>query len=275
LNGRYTVSQILRVLSITLFSLSLVTWYFIDSQGTNYDPNQYGLKIHPAIERVWQKVDGKPAAGDLSQAWGFGPEPISITTEYYRDSPTGIRHLYYYDKGRLDILNPSDDSNGQWFVTGAVLVTEMLSGDIQLGTFDYIHQPLSTLQIVGDYGQPDAVTFASLAPLSSVWDPWATQAGFDSSRIDPSKKHADKSGQTVTDWLLPNGAIVINGYAESDVTIGNYDTAIGHNVAAPFAVWASQQAFPSIYLLGLPITEPYWFETHIDGVPTLLLIQAF
>ena len=50
---------------------------------------------------------------------------------------------------------------------------------------------------------------------------------------------------------------------------------LGHNVASPFAGWAADLEIPALNLLGLPITEPYWIQTEIDGVPTLVLIQAF
>jgi hypothetical protein len=50
---------------------------------------------------------------------------------------------------------------------------------------------------------------------------------------------------------------------------------LGHNVASPFAGWAADLPIPALNLLGLPISEPYWIETQVDGQATMVLIQAF
>src|SRR5690606_13465206 len=123
----------------------------------------------PAVQSIWSQTDGPVAAGEIARTWIWGPNPIVSTTEYYRESPTGFRSTIYYDKGRLDILDASMSTDDPWYVSGALLSSELLSGEIQLGEQDFVRREPAEIAIVGDYEQPNPVTYASLSKLSSVW----------------------------------------------------------------------------------------------------------
>lgn len=234
--------------------------------------------LDPAIEAAWRLADGAVAAGSESRAWLFGPAPITLATETYRDSPTGRRALAYYDKGRLDILDPSEDPASEWYVTPALLVTEMLSGDIQFGEDVLVHRDPAAIPIVGDPGQANALTYATLAPLASVSKLVAVKTGtlgFTATDGATPNVAAPRIGATVTALLDARGTIRTEAVADSLVRIGRYDKVTGHNIAQPFVAWAEAQQPSALWLLGHPLTEPYWVDATVDGVQTRMLLQAF
>src|SRR5690606_27590137 len=97
------------------------------------------------------------------------------------------------------------------------------------------------------------VTYASLSKLSSVWsDPAVAEGEYEAPRFDA------RVGETLTDLLHPDGTVVPGGAQDLGVKVAQYDDTTGHNIAAPFLDWASAYPLEWAYLLGLPITEPYW-----------------
>ena len=237
-------------------------------------PEVEPVVVDPTIQAVWDITDGQIVSGEAKRAWAFGPEPIAAAYEYYPQSPTEFRKIVYYDKGRLDLVNPQAPTGSIWMVSGALLTTEMFSGRIQLGEAEFVVREPADIPLVGDFEQPDPVTYATLARHSSVQPVAIAQS---SGRVDDQTEHRRLSqiGKQVTELLLADGAIVPDAVTDYDVTIAGYDELLGHNVASPFVDWAIDLNVPALNMLGLPITEPYWIETEIDGDPTLVLIQAF
>lgn len=234
--------------------------------------------VDPAIEAVWRQADGAVADGAVARAWLFGPQPVAIATEGYRDSPTGRRVMVYYDKGRLEILDPSKDPADPWYVSGALLVAEMLSGDIQFGEDVLVHRDPAAIPIVGDPGQPDAPTYATLAPLASVARTVAPKIG----ALGPTPVGGTaanvaepKVGRPITALLTPRGTVRLDAVSGAAARFGKYDPVTGHNIAAPFVTWAAAQPLDPLWLLGRPLTEPYWVDTTLDGAPARVLLQAF
>lgn len=241
-------------------------------------PEPEPVIVDPSIQAVWDITDGKIASGEVQRAWAFGPEPIAAAYEYYPQSPTNFRKIVYYDKGRLDLINPQAPPGSIWMVTGALLTTEMITGQIQLGENEFVDREPAEIPLVGDLEQPDPVTYATLTPLASVRpvedDAQLAAAGADEEQEEPAR-HLNQVGSPVTSLLTPSGEVIPDAVTDHDVTIVEYEELLGHNVASPFAGWATDLPIPALNLLGLPITEPYWIETQVDGVPTLVLIQAF
>lgn len=270
--------------------VSIIPFIFIASlalptiaQETSDDKNQpqpEPVIVDPSIQAVWDITDGQIASGAVQRAWAFGPEPIAAAYEYYPQSPTNFRKVVYYDKGRLDLINPQAPPGSIWMVSGALLTTEMITGQIQLGETEFVDREPADIPLVGDLEQPNPVTYATLAPHASVRpvddDAQVAVADPDSPpEPDEPVRHLNQVGAPVTALLTASGEIIPDSVTDHDVTIVEYEELLGHNVASPFAGWATDLPIPALNLLGLPITEPYWIETQVDSVPTMVLIQAF
>ncbi len=233
--------------------------------------------VDPSIQAVWEMTDGLIASGETNRAWAFGPEPIAAAYEYYPQSPTGYRKIVYYDKGRLDLVDPQAPSGSIWMVSGALLTVELLNGQIQLGQSEFVNREPATIPLVGDFEQANPVTYATLAPFASIepFDPEPEQADELRAPRRSSEGRLQQIGKEVTELLTADGRIIPGEVIGQGIDIGAYDEILGHNVASPFTDWASGPGVPALNILGLPITEPYWISTEVDGVPTLVLIQAF
>lgn len=280
----------------SLFMLLTATAFAIPSMAqeepTDEESQVAPVIVDPTIQAVWEMTDGQIANGSVQRAWAYGPEPIAAAYEYYPQSPTKFRKLVYYDKGRLDLVNPQSPLGSIWMVSGALLTTELLSGYVQLGEDEFVQREPADIPLVGDLEQPYPVTYATLARHASV-DIVPAPAPEPESLDEPdlnelnlneldreasretSHRHLEQLGKHVTELLAPDGTILPGEITDHDVTIVEYDELLGHNVASPFAGWAQGLEIPALNLLGLPITEPYWIQTEIDGVPQLVLIQAF
>src|SRR5690606_5036406 len=88
-------------------------------------------------------------------------------------------------------------------------------------------------------------------------------------------RYTSRVGQAVTDLLLPDGTVIADGAAARGVTISSYEEITGHNIAGPFLEWAANYPLPWAYLLGLPITEPYWVKAQVGGEDRMALVQVF
>lgn len=269
MKGFYTSRRLLLALAAIALIAAPLTIPATAQQQDDSESSSNQLQIDPSIQGVWDKTDGPIARGEVSGAWIWGPEPLAASIEYYPESPTDYREMVYYDKGRLDLLNPELPPGSTWLVSGALLISEMLSGRVQLAETKFVRRELpDDIQLVGDFKQDNPVTYATLAPLSSVWAPEG-ESDYEPPRFQ------NRTGETVTQMLTPDGEVIPNAVPESGVTVASYDETLAHNIAAPFAEWASEQTLPETYLLGLPITEPYWVEAPVAGEQTRVLIQAF
>ena len=68
---------------------------------------------------------------EVARGWLWGPAALARTAEWSPGSPGNVRAAVYFDKARLEITDP-DASPSPWFVTGGLLITELLSGELQL-----------------------------------------------------------------------------------------------------------------------------------------------
>lgn len=259
------------VLGLVLAMLLVAAWPVLAEETTLQQTSPApGSSIDPAVQSIWNRTDGPVANHEIARTWIWGPSPIVSTTEYYENSPTGFRTNIYFDKGRLDILDPTMSRDNLWYVSGALLSSELLSGRVQLGENTFVQREPAEIAIVGDYRQSNPVTYASLSKLSSVWtDPSVTDGSYSPPR------YTSRVGQAVTDLLLPDGTVIADGAAARGVTISSYEEITGHNIAGPFLEWAANYPLPWAYLLGLPITEPYWVKAQVGGEDRMALVQVF
>ena len=215
------------------------------------------------ISQLWARTDGS-MTGNQQRGWLWGPTMLSTGWEPYREAPGGARQVFYFDKGRLEITDPSADPNAAWYVTAGLIVREMLSGQIQIGDNTFVPTHAATLPVTGDLADNDrSPSYATLGRLASV-----------GGNIE-ANRHDGRVGQPVTALLSADGTVSEAAMPESGVVIGAYDAALGHNVPAIFQSWIDAQSMTSEYVVGRPLTEPYWVDTVVDGQARRVLVQAF
>lgn len=274
MSGRFAAENLLRISALVFLSLSLVTWMFMDGLGQSAGGGPDYHVVDPVVDQIWEMADGPIARNEANRAWTWGPEPISVTTEYYADSPTGARTMVYFDKGRLDVLNPERAPTDPWYTAGGLLVSEMLAGQVQLGANTFAERATPEIPVAGDINQGNAVTYAVLARYASASPNQAQpSAGVlsaaDEGVVEPA---VDKP---VTTKLNADGTLALNAASDPAAVIGEYDPVTRHNIVEPFLDWGRAQPQTTLYLLGHPLSEPYWIETAVGGTPKLMLIQAF
>lgn len=264
LNRSSLRSQTARLVALILIAVTTLTSVILVGQGSTPRSTYFERDLDPAVLAVWERTDSPAVLAANPRAWVWGSEPLAMTTEHYPESPTGLRELVYYDKGRLDIVDPTGDPASPWYASGALLVTELLSGRVQLGAERFVERDAPAIPLAGDVDQPNAVTYATLASYSSVYS--------DNVNL---RRTRPAVGNQLTALLQPDGKVNRSGAPESAVTVARYDAALGHNVAAPFVEWVAAQPYPELYLLGHALTEPYWVDTLLNGQPRRVLVQAF
>ncbi len=229
---------------------------------------------NPAFRATWNRTDGPVAAG-TNRPYVWGKEPFATKTERYENSPQQSRLVQYFDKGRMEITYPDGDTNNTWYVSSGLLVRDLAAGLVQIG--DNLVQSFEPAEIpvVGDETQPLATT-----PFYSDF------------RSDAFSSRANRSrvGQTLTTTLRRGGRTGLrSSSAQPKVTVGYYEQASHHNIAEPF--WTFMNAsgpvnnpagqtvtgpvFEWQYILGYPLSEPYWTTASFGGKTQEVLIQLF
>jgi hypothetical protein len=182
-------------------------------------------------------------------------------------NPSGARQLAWFDKGRLDIADPSADPSNPWFVTGGLLVSELLSGVAQPG--NVVLSP-ANLPVVGDLEQPNAVTYASFAKLEAPSD----DLNLNTLRALTAAPRATPNA-VIHALLRADGSVLPDGASDAKVIVNGYDDVTGHNIAAPFAAFDAAEGYPATWLLGHALSEPYWVDAAVAGTSKRVLVQLF
>lgn len=238
-----------------------------------------GAFADDAMRNVWQRTD-QPVAGGAPglrpRSWIWGPQPISgAMREPYAQSPGGSRLVQYFDKSRMEINNP-DAPRNQWYVTNGLLVVEMLTGRMQLGDAQFEDRAPANEAVAGDPAtvNPNAPTYATLRSVAFPVN---------------QNRAPDQTGQVVTAFLNRDGTVVDRpDLARYDVRIGRYEATLGHNIPQVFLDYFAQQGvvfengryvnrqiIDWLFVMGLPISEPYWARVKVGGVEKDVLMQAF
>lgn len=217
-----------------------------------------------AIAELWARADGPVARSRQNQAWLWGPAMRAMTLEPYKDSPNGYRSVFYFDKARMEITDPGGNPNSQWFVTAGLLVRDLIAGQIQVGNNAFIKSEPAYIPVTGDItNNPLSPTFASLASVASV-----------GANAD-AKRSQSLIGQTVTALLKADGTVQPGAVSDSNVVLATYDNQFGHNIPKLFQDWLAKQSVPAQYLVGHPLTEPFWVDSMVGGKQQRILMQAF
>jgi hypothetical protein len=233
-----------------------------------------------AFRQVWDRTDAPVLSGKAQRSWYWGPEPGKTLSEPYSGSKNGTRLVQYFDKARMEINNPNGDRNSEWFVTTGLLVVEMVSGKQQVGDKEY--KPLRPAEIaVGGDGlsaDPDAPTYTSFRLVTSLAGPGSNRAQKRTGQVATAT--IDRAGQVGDNTglgLYPGTKLVA------------YSDTFGHNI--PQAMWDflnmkgqvqqngslldGQTLANWVFMMGYPITEPYWSRIKIGGTYHDALFQLY
>ncbi len=218
-----------------------------------------GINAAPGVIRTaWSGGDGAVAAAKVTRSWLYGPDAVTTRMEPYAESPGGMRTVFYFDKARMELNTPTSG------VSNGLLVTEMVSGGVQIGNGAFKPYRPATIPVAGDALNNDACpTYATLWSVASFGE-------------GAKDRHVAKSiGQPVTATIDNGGRVGDDPTRAGYATLAQYDSNLGHNI--PDVFWNWMQTLPSDWqtLLGLPITEPYWTQTRVSGTLTFVLMQAF
>ena len=233
-----------------------------------------------AFQQVWEWTDAPVASGHAQRSWYWGPQPGNATNEPYSGAKSGTRLVQYFDKARMEINNPAGDRKSEWFVTTGLLVAEMVSGKQQVGDKQYKLLRPAEIAVGGDglETDPDAPTYTAFRGVASLRGPGDNHA-------------ANRAGQAVTATLSRAGKVGDNpAFAYyPGAKIAAYSEALGHNI--PQAMWdflnlkgdaqrdgslvAGQTLANWVYVMGYPITEPYWARIKVAGIYQDVLFQLF
>ncbi|MEO6457535.1 MAG: DUF5107 domain-containing protein, partial [Chloroflexia bacterium] len=64
----------------------------------------------PAFGRMWTRTDALVAGGTVKRSFYWGPKPLSgPLAEAYAEGANGKRLVQYFDKGRMEINDPTAD----------------------------------------------------------------------------------------------------------------------------------------------------------------------
>jgi hypothetical protein len=250
----------------------------LPSPGNNPPPSDSSF-ADDAFRSVWERTDlpvmvGAP--GLLPRTWIWGPQPLTGgTRESYTNSPGGTRLIQYFDKSRMEVNNPHSPRS-PWYVTNGLLVIEMIEGRVQVGDIAFEDRTPADEVVAGDPVEvnPKAPTYRS---FRSVAYPVNTQ------------RAPKRSGEIVTAVLAKDGSTWDNpSLARYNVTLNSYEEQLGHNIPKVFTDFFMQQGLVYdngryiqsqiidwIFVVGLPISEPYWTRVNVGGVEKDVLMQAF
>jgi S-formylglutathione hydrolase FrmB len=232
------------------------------------------------FENSWNKLDKAVSEiYGLNRSYTWGPQVLgseTLTQEFYN----GVsRHVQYFDKARMEVSNPALSPADPYYVTTGLLVKELVTGKRQDGDNQFTELSPSELQVVGDPNDNGANT---KAPTYATFRNIITSAGTENGKDATS-------GAIVTASIDRAGTITTIAPPEQRL-ISGYDSTTRHNIADVFVDFG-QQSGPlwngsaytngavfspnTTYLLGRPVTEPYWTRATVGGIEKDVLLQLF
>ncbi|RIK45166.1 MAG: hypothetical protein DCC58_07360 [Chloroflexi bacterium] len=221
-----------------------------------------------AFDAVWATTDALVASGGASYSWFWGPTVNAERDEPYSESPGGVRRVRYYDKSRMEINDPGGDRSSIFYVTNGLLASELITGRVQRGDARFEQRAPATQLVAGDpSNNPGTPSYATLAP-------YVTTDGV-------SNRAPDRTGEPATAFLSGTGAL--SSTDSRGVTLAHYRSETGHNMASVFWNWANSPnsglrpdvGVDWVYVLGFPISEPFWIRATVGGTERDVLVQVF
>jgi hypothetical protein len=224
-----------------------------------------------AFQRLWQRSDLPIASQQTVRSWMWGPAAMTMRDEEYRQSSTGTRRVQYFDKARMEINNPVANRSDPGFVTNGLLVTELVSGRMQVGDNEFNDRQAAAVVIAGDTTDPNGPTYASFQALVAERSPNLT-------------------GEEVGVTLSRDGQVGrYSGTRYEGARLVHFVPETGHNI--PEVFWRFLNSRGLVYggvggyrddllmewesVVGFPISEAYWVRVNVGGRPQDVLVQPF
>jgi hypothetical protein len=183
----------------------------------------------------------------------------------------------------MEINDPTAPRDSASFLTTGLLVREMVAGRIALGDEPEQVEPREPAAeaVAGDpaAGNDAAPTYASFRRVASL----------------ANDRPADnRVGQLVTEALDRFGRVGRlpdeQASLATTVRLAAFDTTLRHNIPDKFWAFLNQQGLvyedgrlapnatvyqPWAYVMGVPITEPYWVPAKVGGGERWVLVQLY
>ncbi|MGI8689692.1 MAG: choice-of-anchor Q domain-containing protein [Thermomicrobiales bacterium] len=186
--------------------------------------------------------------------WG-PPVSIGVQEQYAEgaaNGQAGQRLVQYFDKGRMELTNPSSGA-----VTNGLLANELISGQLQLGDTTFQPRPAANIPIAGD---PDNAgpTYAALGTTAAAL----------------LASTPTQIGNMVTTSVAASGAVTPGasrtGSGPTALTV--YDGVTQHNVPQAFAAYRDTVGLLTI---GYAKSEPFLTSVKVGGAPKQVMVQVF
>ncbi len=257
-----------------LFSLLSSTIAFAAPGGEPFFNNFY-------FRDRWVASDHLVATPGVERFYTWGPavggNPEDVTLEPYKESPGGLRQVQYFDKGRMELNQPT---TGQ--VTSGLLVRDLVTGQRQDGDNTFVTLAPSQTQVAGDdvSVNPDAPVYASFKNVITFGTP-----------DDHSKASTPNA---IINQFINKAGDVSTFTPPEQLTIGAYQGETGHNIAKVFQDFENlrgpttnpatgqrlenQPVYtdnPTVNVFGYAVTEPFWVSTKVAGTQRTVLVQLF
>lgn len=223
-----------------------------------------------SFQRTWARHDDPVTAGRAERTWMWGPQAYTAElTEPYLESPETQRQVQYFDKARMEINNPEADESAFWYVTNGLLVTELITGKMQVGDNTFEQREPAEVNVAGDWDDDSGPTYATFAA------------------IDTSTDYGDG---VINVRLNRDGTVFFDStLTERGVDTAHRDPVTNHRIARPFwefmnsrgtvlddDEYETQQLFQDpLFATGRPITRAYWANVKVGGAFQDVLLQCF
>ena len=232
----------------------------VDGFNANWRPKTRLDLPMPGFWFAWRTVDLPVANQQAARPYLWGPTAIYSGTETFAEAPGGKMSVVYFDKGRMEIVNPSPPQPTRYLVTAGALAKELVTGQIATGANSYEQRTPADVLVAGDNPAADAPTYATFNKLAA-----GTDAG----------KAQDHTGQPIEAVLAKDGTITQDAALGGTAKVGEFFPQTGHNVPEVFMSYFKGQPWDWVYIAGYPISEPYWTRTEVAGQPRNVLVQVF
>lgn len=215
-----------------------------------------------AFRILWSLSDADVADGTVTRSWMWGSAvPSGARLEPYAEANGGERLVEYFDKGRMEINNQSANPTDPWYVTSGLLTAELVTGRVQVGHEAFEELEPAQIPVAGDLERVDPLT-----------PHYADFAGERLARV------SDRTGERVV-TQFQRGLSDEQIKPPVNVRIAAYDDVSGHNIADVFVTYfettLKDMELDSLFVMGHPISEPYWISVRFGGTTQLVLVQLF
>ena len=237
-----------------------------------------------ALQRIWERNDRPVEQVQTTRSWTWGPNSTFNGLEPFKQGPNGRRLVQYFDKARMEINNPNADRDEFNFVTNGLLVREMVGGKIAVGDKpeEYEAKEPSGEAVAGDPANvneiaPTYASFREVASLAANERPAENRVGLKVRQlIDKKSRVRDLPAeqQALAD-LVKDPGLRPEPQAQYPRQVLGFLTQTGAVYEGGRTIPNGSVFQPWEFVMGLPVTEPYWMQTKVAGIERYVLVQLY